>query len=123
MDRSWTAVKNYWNREGRQATGIDERRVAKPDRMTTGIQDPASRRKGRKRKRRKGGENEKDSDSESDLEAPSKHQKTETNRAETPKHALKDADDLEDQYGAYDYGVHSGPNFIRPTKRPKINAI
>lgn len=45
--RSSTAVKNYWNREGRQHTGIDERRKPNPDKMITGVQNPADRRRAR----------------------------------------------------------------------------
>ena len=50
VERSWTSVKNHWNRVGRSKSGVDERRVAKPNRMTTGVQDPRSRKAARKRK-------------------------------------------------------------------------
>ena len=52
VDRSAGAVKNYWNRHGRQDSGIDERKNKRPDRMVTGVQDPESRREARKRKRK-----------------------------------------------------------------------
>ncbi|CAD6589537.1 MAG: hypothetical protein ASARMPREDX12_004597 [Alectoria sarmentosa] len=51
IDRTWTAVKNYWNRHGRSETNMDERKVKKPDRMITGVQDPENR-KARKMKRK-----------------------------------------------------------------------
>ena len=35
MQRSPTAVKNYWNRRGRSDWGLDERRTPNPNRMTT----------------------------------------------------------------------------------------
>ena len=49
--RTWTSIKNYWNRKGRQATGIEERNVARPDRMVTGVQDPKQRKAARQLKR------------------------------------------------------------------------
>ncbi|CAF9926573.1 hypothetical protein IMSHALPRED_007000 [Imshaugia aleurites] len=42
---------SYWNRHGRSDSNIDERKVRKPDRMITGVQDPESRRKARRLKR------------------------------------------------------------------------
>lgn len=36
VNRTWTAVKNMWNRHGRNDFNIDERKVKKPDRMITG---------------------------------------------------------------------------------------
>ncbi|KAM0799372.1 hypothetical protein BDR22DRAFT_964025 [Usnea florida] len=62
IDRTWTAVKNYWNRQGRRDTNIDERKIKKPNRMTTGVQDPESRRRARHLKRK-----DADGDSSNDL--------------------------------------------------------
>ncbi|KAL2051329.1 hypothetical protein ABVK25_008381 [Lepraria finkii] len=42
-----TMCRNYWFRYGRQATGIDERKKKKPDRMVTGIMDPEKRKRKR----------------------------------------------------------------------------
>ena len=36
VNRTWSAVKNWWNRCGRSDSNIDERQVKKPDRMITG---------------------------------------------------------------------------------------
>lgn len=47
MDRSPLAVKNYWCRYGRSATGVDERRRPDADRMVTGYMNPAVRRRSR----------------------------------------------------------------------------
>ena len=81
IDRTWTAVKNYWNRQGRSDSNMDERKVKKPDRTITGqyersidsdmvealtiflgVQDPESRRKARNMKRKKA-----ESDNSTDL--------------------------------------------------------
>lgn len=62
IDRTWTAVKNYWNRQGRRDTNIDERKVKKPHRMITGVQDPESRKRARHLKRK-----DADGDSGNDL--------------------------------------------------------
>lgn len=53
VDRTASAVKNYWNRYGRAANpSLDERRTARPDKLVTGVQDPVSRRKARGLKRK-----------------------------------------------------------------------
>ena len=52
VDRTGPMVKNYWNREGRLASGIDERNKPDPSRMITGVQDPEKRRQARQAKRR-----------------------------------------------------------------------
>jgi hypothetical protein len=44
VDRSAKSVKNFWNREGRQRSGLDERKKPRPEQMATGVQDPATRR-------------------------------------------------------------------------------
>ncbi|KAK4695052.1 hypothetical protein P7C71_g2630, partial [Lecanoromycetidae sp. Uapishka_2] len=44
IDRSRFQVKNFWNREGRLTSGLDERKKPRPERMATGVQDPARRR-------------------------------------------------------------------------------
>lgn len=72
ITRTHTAVKNYWNRTGREKTGIDERRNPNPEKLTTGVQDPEQRRKarqdaskfgssGRNRKKGKGSDGESES--------------------------------------------------------------
>lgn len=69
VTRSSTAVKNYWNREGRQRTGIDERRKPNPDKLVTGVQHPEDRRKARQEIARmagKGGRGKKDEDDDDD---------------------------------------------------------
>jgi len=53
IQRSWTAVKNYWNREGRAATGLDERQVKRHGgALVTGVQSSVSRKKQRQAKRK-----------------------------------------------------------------------
>ena len=44
VDRTHTAVKNYWNREGRQTSGLDERNKPNPNKLVTGVQAPEQRR-------------------------------------------------------------------------------
>ncbi|KAL9125486.1 MAG: hypothetical protein Q9217_005315 [Psora testacea] len=51
--RTWTSVKNYWNREGRESSKIDERNVKNPARMVTGVQDKQQRKDARQAKRRR----------------------------------------------------------------------
>ena len=51
IDRSAGSIKNYWNRHGRLATGLDERKTPKPNKLVTGSEDPDER----KRKRQAGG--------------------------------------------------------------------
>ena len=60
LQRTWTSVKNYWNREGRRTSGLDERKEKQPHRMTTGVQDKQQRRDARqaKRKRETAGQDE-----------------------------------------------------------------
>ena len=53
VERSAGSIKNYWNRTGRQATGLDERGTKAPDRMVTGKQDAAKRKKARQNKKTK----------------------------------------------------------------------
>lgn len=65
IDRSPAAVKNYWNRGGREQTGIDERRKTRPDKMTTSVQKPEDRRRARKEAAKRAGKQE-DSDSDED---------------------------------------------------------
>ena len=50
--RTVNSVKNYWQRTCRARYGIDERIVAKPDRMSTCVQDPADRKQRREEKKR-----------------------------------------------------------------------
>ena len=70
ISRTHTGVKNYWNREGREVTGIDERRNQRPDKMVTGKQDPASRRIARSKARKSKTPGTKDeSDSGNDVES------------------------------------------------------
>lgn len=80
VNRSPGAVKNWWNRYGRLGSGIDERNKQNPDRLVTGVQDPASRREARKAKRKArdedGNEEDDDDDSQSDSSpSPSKRRK------------------------------------------------
>ncbi|KAL9098244.1 MAG: hypothetical protein Q9163_006062 [Psora crenata] len=55
VHRTWTSVKNYWNREGRNATKIDERCVQQPARLITGVQDKDQRKAAREAKRKRTG--------------------------------------------------------------------
>ena len=50
--RTINSVKNYWQRTCRARYGIDERIVAKPDKMSTSVQDPADRKRRREEKKR-----------------------------------------------------------------------
>lgn len=50
VNRSCYQVKNFWNREGRLISGLDERKKPRPECMATGIQDPARRRELRRLK-------------------------------------------------------------------------
>ncbi|MCJ1272470.1 hypothetical protein MMC21_000256 [Puttea exsequens] len=69
IDRKWSMVKNFWNREGRKDSGIDERRTKDPNRLVTGVQDPESRRKARAEAKQKQQEEEEDHDSNPPLQA------------------------------------------------------
>ena len=51
--RTWTSIKNYWNREGRKDSKIDERNIKQPDRMVTGVQDKQQRQWARQAKRKR----------------------------------------------------------------------
>ena len=55
IQRTWTSVKNYWNRDGRHASGLDERKKKQPDRLKTGIQNKEQRKVARQGKRKKKG--------------------------------------------------------------------
>lgn len=48
INRSGSSIKNYWNREGRAASGYDERNKKDPDHMTTGVQDSEKRKAARR---------------------------------------------------------------------------
>lgn len=43
VTRTATAIKNYWNREGRSTSGLDERNKKNPNKLITGVQDPEDR--------------------------------------------------------------------------------
>ena len=49
VTRSPTAIKNYWNREGRATSGLDERNKPNPDNLVTGVQSADSRREKRQK--------------------------------------------------------------------------
>ena len=51
IDRSKGSIKNHWNRQGRQESGIDERVKRKTPKLQTGYQDPDVRKKERKQKK------------------------------------------------------------------------
>ena len=51
VERTEVAVKNYWNREGRQAFGIDERGKARSTLLVTGVQSAESRKATRIKKK------------------------------------------------------------------------
>lgn len=38
ISRTWVMIKNFWNREGRARSGVDERRKPNGQRMVTGVQ-------------------------------------------------------------------------------------
>lgn len=46
-ERTANSVKNFWQRKGRATFGIDERIVAKPEKMITSVQNPEDRKKRR----------------------------------------------------------------------------
>lgn len=103
VHRTWTAVKNYWNRQGRSDSNIDERKVKKPDRMITGkckcsiddmvkaltiflgVQDPESRRKARNMKRK-----EAESDNGNDLVDLDDEDSDSARSAKRQRHQKKD---------------------------------
>ena len=45
--RSKTSIKNYWNRQGRAQTGVDERRKPNPDKLVTSVSKPEQRKRAR----------------------------------------------------------------------------
>lgn len=47
IDKTHSAIKNYWGRNLRVRYNIDERRVAKPDKLVTGLQSKEDRRRAR----------------------------------------------------------------------------
>lgn len=47
IDKTNSAIKNYWGRNLRVRYNIDERRVAKPDKLVTGFQSKEDRRRAR----------------------------------------------------------------------------
>lgn len=49
ITRTPTAIKNYWNREGRLSTGLDERNKPRPYAMVTGVQNPEDRKRARQK--------------------------------------------------------------------------
>ena len=51
INRTGPGVKNHWNRVGRATSGIDERTIPKPDKMTTGV--PKARRERKQPKKEK----------------------------------------------------------------------
>lgn len=87
VHRTWTAVKNHWNRQGRSDSNIDERKVKKPDRMITGVQDPESRRKARNMKRK-----EAESDNGNDLVDLDDEDSDSARSAKRQRHQKKDPD-------------------------------
>ncbi len=52
ISRTHTAIKNYWNREGRRDSGLDERKKPNPNKLVTGVQDPADRKALREAKKK-----------------------------------------------------------------------
>lgn len=48
IDKTYSAIKNYWGRNLRVRYNIDERRVAKPDKLVTGSQSKEDRKRARK---------------------------------------------------------------------------
>ena len=47
IDKTYSAIKNYWGRNLRIRYNIDERRVAKPDKLVTGLQSKEDRKRAR----------------------------------------------------------------------------
>lgn len=45
--RSKTSIKNYWSRQGRAQTGVDERRNPNPKKLITSVQNPDRRKRAR----------------------------------------------------------------------------
>jgi len=52
FERTANSVKNYWQRKGRARFSIDERIVAKPEKMVTSVQNPEDRKKSRDAKKK-----------------------------------------------------------------------
>ena len=71
IERSPGSIKNYWNRKGRQTSGLDERRVQRPDKMITGAQSSEARKQARQKGKRPAedlAENEQEFDEEDEDE-------------------------------------------------------
>lgn len=47
IDKTYSAIKNYWGRNLRVRYNIDERRVAKPDKLVTGLHSKENRKRAR----------------------------------------------------------------------------
>ena len=78
VDRTHTAVKNYWNREGRRTSGLDERNKPNPNKLVTGVQPPEQRKQlrlKRKAEDAKAKQDETDEDSEDEIVVPGKRQR------------------------------------------------
>lgn len=97
--RSNIAVKNFWSRQGRALTGVDERRNPNPDKMVTSKQNPEQRKRARQRT----------------VRAPRK-KSSEEGESDNPGHSDgrgEKSGDEEEEADDYDEG---GP----PTRRRKI---
>ena len=78
VDRTHTAVKNYWNREGRQTSGLDERNKPNPNKLVTGVQPPEQRKQLRLKRKAEGAKakrDETDEDSEDEVIVSRKRQR------------------------------------------------
>ena len=106
-----TMCRNYWFRYGRQATGIDERKKKKPDKMVTGVMDPEKRKRKRQEakklqeeKKRKLDADVDDEDGQTQLPKPKKRQEAKALRiarlieAEPDDDFEEDDDDDEEEY-------------------------
>ena len=47
FSRSKISIKNYWSRQGRAQTGVDERRHPNPNKLVTSMQNPEQRKRAR----------------------------------------------------------------------------
>lgn len=95
--RSKTSVKNYWSREGRLLTGLDERRKPNPEKLVTSVQNPEQRKRARQQTAR-----------------PSKRKRTDV---EEDDNTSEDGEEYRDEAEASDSDEEKGLS----TKRQKHN--
>lgn len=122
IDRSASSIKNYWNRKGRLATGLDERRKQDPSRLVTGRQDPLQRREARHKKEKEaqkslnGGSNQddetEDEAEEGDIYESGEEEEEEGDGGQYDENASEqdfgEAKEHEEEQGDEEGGGHNG---------------